>query len=351
MQTLSATAAISPAWHYTRQLLWEPRRWQLLLKIGAVAFFAQMGSGFNFNFGSPGQMKALPGNVTTILLPLLLVIGLVGLLIALVMFYVGSRLQFVLFEVVLRRDTTVAPIWSRYGAATWPWIGLKLLFILATILSILGVLLCMSPVLIPFGIHMFHAYQSAGELSPSEIVSIVLIAGCAIFILLAVVIVLGAAFTLISDFGLPSMALEATPIRETVRRVWQMFRAEKGQVLLYILMRFALGFAGALVLEFGLFLLALVALIPLGGLGLVLWFSLHTGGLPAQILMVGGWVVLGIVLLAILILAAIVGFGYLFTFIQAYALFFLGGRYPRVGQYLEWFLPPAPVYPPPAPGA
>ncbi len=42
--------------------------------------------------------------------------------------------------------------------------------------------------------------------------------------------------------------------------------------------------------------------------------------------------------------------GYVITFLQAYALYFLGGRYERVGAYLAPFLaPPAPVYiPPPA---
>jgi ABC-type nitrate/sulfonate/bicarbonate transport system permease component len=28
-------------------------------------------------------------------------------------------------------------------------------------------------------------------------------------------------------------------------------------------------------------------------------------------------------------------FGYVHAFLQAYALYFLGGRYPRVGAYLE----------------
>ena len=51
MLPLSAIDAIGPAWSHTSRLLWRPRSWRLLLKIGAVAVFAQLG-GANFNSGS-----------------------------------------------------------------------------------------------------------------------------------------------------------------------------------------------------------------------------------------------------------------------------------------------------------
>jgi len=52
-------------------------------------------------------------------------------------------------------------------------------------------------------------------------------------------------------------------------------------------------------------------------------------------------------LLVLLALAAVMLFGYVFTFLQAYALYFLGGRYPLVGAYLDPFLPPPHGYPGP----
>jgi hypothetical protein len=88
---------------------------------------------------------------------------------------------------------------------------------------------------------------------------------------------------------------------------------------------------------------ALVVGAPLGGLGFGLWATLHTAGTAARAGMIGGWVILALALLTVLAIGAISLFGYLFTFLQAYAIFFLGGRYPLLGQLLVE--PPAPVLP------
>ena len=342
MTTLSATEAITPAWHYTKQLLFTPRRWRLLLKIGAVAFFAQMGGGLNGNFSTPGRhMHGVPNEISAMLWPILLAIGLASLVIGLVLLYIGSRLQFVLFEVVLRHDTTVAPIWSRYGSATWRWIGLKLLYFLLAFL-------CLSPLLIPAIIYFVRYFRSVGDGPPEHLAGFFVTIAFFVLALFVAILIISCGYVLLADFGLPSLALEGTPIRETVRRVWNLLRADTGQVLLYLLMRFILGLVAAFILEFGLALLCLIALIPLGGLAAVLWFSLHHGGLAGHILMIAGWVVLGVIFLIAFFIAAIISFGYFFTFLEAYALLFLGGRYPMVGQYLDWFLvpPPQPIPPP-----
>jgi hypothetical protein len=61
-------------------------------------------------------------------------------------------------------------------------------------------------------------------------------------------------------------------------------------------------------------------------------------------LMIAGWIVLGVVFAAILFVAAIALFGYLFTFLQAYAIYFLAGRYPLLAAHLEGTAPsPAPL--------
>jgi hypothetical protein len=59
--------------------------------------------------------------------------------------------------------------------------------------------------------------------------------------------------------------------------------------------------------------------------------------------MIGGWVILALALFAVLAVGVICLFGYLFAFLQAYAIFFLGGRYPLMGQLLVE--PPAPIIP------
>ncbi len=340
MQRLSAFDAIGPAWNHTQALLFTPRNWRLLLKVGAVAFFAQMG-GCNAHINTP--TRSIGGINHLVLMSVLIGFGVAALVIYLVTFYIGSRLQFCLFEVVLRRDTRVGQIWRRYGAATWRWIGLKLLFFVA-------VMICLAPILVPAVIYFVHSISASNNNSSADFGLIfTAIAGFIAAIFLAILLV-ACVYSLLVDFGLPSMALEGTTLGETVRRVWGLLKAEPGQVLLYLLMRFLLGLAGSIGCYIVLGLTAFVLLIPLGGAGLVLWLTLQHAALAGKVLMVGGWVVLGVVLVALLFVAMMMTFGAVFAFIQAYALYFLGGRYELVGQYLDPV--PMPYYvaqPPPPP--
>jgi len=353
MHPLSAIDAIGPAWSHTRRLLWDNRSWRTLLKVGAVAFFAQF---LGFNFNSSGSH--LPHDqhfpaFSAILVSVILFAAFVGLLISLVFFYLGSRLQFVLFEIVLRSDTTVAPIWRRYGAATWRWMGLKFLFGLACLA------LC-APLFIPIVIGIIHAFdsnmQNGSIQNPGAFVMSIL---GFIGAILLIVIIMGVAFSLLHDFGLPSMALESTAMGETVSRIWRLVRNEPLQCLLYLVMRFVLNFVGVLCAEFILVFAALIALVPLGGLGVLNYFALHSAGTGGKVLMVLIWILLGAVFFVLFFAALIMLVGYILTFLQAYALYFLGRRYPLLGQYLAPFwpashriIPPPPAYePPPTPPA
>jgi len=128
---------------------------------------------------------------------------------------------------------------------------------------------------------------------------------------------------------------------------------------LYLVMRFVLGFAGSLCANIILFIGIMIACIPFGILGVLDYFVLHNTGTGGHIAMVLVWVLLGLVFLTLIIIAGIILTGYVLTFIQAYALYFLGGRYPLLGQYLAPYwpathmpVPPPPAYePPPTPPA
>ena len=336
MPPFSATDAITPAWQHTRQLLLGPRNARLLFKLAAVAFFAQMGGCSSFNFSTPNSsIHNVPSAITAglVFLVVLSVLAVV-LVVGMVLFYIGSRLQFVLFQSVLRSETHIAPIWRRYGPATWRWIGLKLLFgVCAT--------LCIIPVALPLIFFIIHQTQNqhagAGHIA-SFVVGIVFF----IFAVIFLVLVIAIAFALLRDFGLQSMALEATPIRETVRRVIALVRAEPGQVALYLIMRFVLSLAGTLASYLVLLVVGLVSAIPLGGVGVALWAALHHSTTGGHVIMGAGFGVLGIILCAALIMTGITVFGFLFSFLQAYAIFFLSARYPLLAQELT---PPAPTPP------
>jgi hypothetical protein len=341
MQPLSATDAISPAWQHTRRLLLGPRNPLLFFKIAAVAFFAEMmSSSFSFSPPISGSHSSggggLPSSMTAAILGIIFICAVVGLLIGLVFFYLSSRLQFTIFHIVLRSKTNVAPLWRRYGPATWRWMGLKILLYLCAF----G---CLAPLFVPVIFYVIHAATAQTHGDNSHIISLIFTLFCFVAVILVLVLALSIATVLLRDFALPSMALEGTPLRETVRRVIALTRAEPGQVSLYLLLRFCLTAAGVFVSEMLIVLVGLLIGGPLAGVGFGLWATLHTAGTAARAGMVGGWVILGLALLAALAIGVICLFGYLFTFLQAYAIFFLGGRYPLMGQLLTE--PPAPVVP------
>jgi hypothetical protein len=318
-------------------MLIAPRRWGQLFKICAVAFFAEA-SGPNAHFNAPVG----PGFHThSILSPAfyigLLILSVIGLVIAFAFFYLRSRLQFVLFDVVMREETMVGPSWRRYGRVTWRWMGLKFLFFLVA-------LLCLTPILIPFVLQFVHIFRASGD-SPdfgTMFASILAFVG-AIFL---AAIVIGAVYTLIASFGLPSIALEDTSIAATLARVWRLFRAEPGQCLLYLILRFLLSLAGGIACALALAAEVVALLIPLGGISLVLWIALRHGGLVAHIVMIAGCVLAAVILVALTFAGAIAAFGYLATFLQAYALYFLAGRYPLLAEMLDP-TPGHPFTPPP----
>ncbi len=336
MQPLSATDAIAPAWQHTRRLLLDPRNPRLFFKIAAVAFFAEMAN-FSFSFARPSH-SGHGGGVSPVFLGAVVAIVLacvaIGFVVGAVLFYLSSRLQFTLFHIVLRSETQVAPIWRRYAAATWRWMGLKLLFFLAA-------LACVTPIFIPAVLYFIHGISLQSHGDNSHIVSFILtvfgfVATAILFALTVAVVTI-----LLRDFAVPSMALEGTPLRETVRRVVALVRAETGQVALYVLLRVCLAIGGTLTSYLLLGVVALIVGAPLGGVGYGLWKEFHLAGAGAHAGMIAGWVLLALGLLAVVGVGVICLFGYLFTFLQAYAIFFLGGRYPLMGQLLTE--PPAPL--------
>ena len=192
------------------------------------------------------------------LLAFIVLISILVLLVGLVLFYISSRLQFVLFDVVLRSDTIVAPIWRRYGAVTWRWMQLKFLFFIAT-------LLCLAPVVVPMVIHIIRATANSSDGQLADPASFIVSIIGFVFLILLFVLIIGICYVLVRDFGLPSMALENAPMSVTIQRVLRLVQAEPGQVALYLLLLLLLRIAGGIIAYIVLFFAALLAAIPFGG--------------------------------------------------------------------------------------
>ncbi len=330
MRPLTATESIAPAIERTKSLLFRPFQWRPFLKLTAVAFFAEIGSGFSAS--GPGRHGHMPGvspAAQGLIIAILIALFFVALVIGLVMLYIGSRLQLVTFHFVATRQTTIAPIWRRYGRLTWRWLGLKILFFLVVGLILLVVL----------GPIIFSTLKSmpSGATPPTAIFfsHIVLFIGVA----LLASIVIGAAYILLRDLTLPFFALEDLSITAALGRLRSLIAADSGEVALYILLRFLLALVAAIGAELLIALVFIVSLIPFAFIGGALWLVLHNAGLVGTAALIASGIVGALVLLCWMACVTIGIVGTVFVFSQAYALYFLGGRYPLLGDILE---PPAP---------
>jgi len=111
MIPLNATEAISPAIEHTKALL-QPFSLKLWLKLGLVALLAEAGAQFLVPpVGSPhtpvgssssgiGSVSGGVGFTTPQLVALFVAIGVVAFLVGLALFYLSSRMQLVLMDIV-----------------------------------------------------------------------------------------------------------------------------------------------------------------------------------------------------------------------------------------------------------
>jgi hypothetical protein len=159
--------------------------------------------------------------------------------------------------------------------------------------------------------------------------------------------------SLLTNFVLPSIALEGTTVREGLRRFVSLIATEPGPVSLFVFFKLLLGIAGYLAMDVAIIVYELVAVVStvlIAVVAAVLLRFIGIGEIAHNITLVGH--ILIPVLLALSFYGLTLLMGCLRIFFQAHALYFLGGRYSLLGDLLE---PPAPTFsetaqsPPPLP--
>jgi hypothetical protein len=331
MRPLSASEAISPAIDRTKAVLFQPFRVGRSWKLAATAYLSVMGLLF---IPTPLAVLFSParGGGAFGAFSYLFAAG-IGITFSAVMFlffYIGSRLQFVLFAIVLEKSEMVAPLWRRYGARNWRWLGLQL------ILSIAACVVFGAPIFYFFRSLMANLPVQPGQpLSPQVLGNILLLYA---FILLPI-FGLMLLSSLLSDFVLPSIALEDTTLSDALGRFFQLIKTEPLQMLSFVAFKALLAIAGAIAMQIAIITAEIVAAIPLGLLGTLGWYLFRSSGTIGHVLMIAGAITLGLIFVAFLFYISLLVMGCLQTFFQAYALYFLGGRYPLLGDLLE---PPPP---------
>jgi hypothetical protein len=339
MTPLTATEAISPAIEHTKALL-LPFSLRLWLKIGLVALLAEAGAQFifppfgNSSSGASSGIGATAGTLTSTMVAVFVVMAVVGLLVFLVLIYLASRMQLVLMDIVATRTTLVAPAWHRTASRTWRWIGFKVAVFFAVI--IVGG----AGLVAPF-IYFVRSMPrgNAQPPAPAFVVSSVLF----LLIFLVFVLICVCVIWAIRDFVLPFLLFEDATVGNALRSASSLIRREPGSFLFYLFMKVVVSIAAGILGEICILLSGLILCLPLGGIAALLWALLHHSGPFGTAIMYISFGLLGVVFVSVFLGAIICISGAMLTFYQAYALYFLGGRIPVIGNLLQPPPNPAPA--------
>jgi hypothetical protein len=342
---LSPLDALGPAFRRTREVLGQPFRLGFFLKIALIAALTQPSfysasisypfDGVQFAFmphaGRPGHFTGqfVDGaglaafGVAAILVGVLIAIGLWVLI-----SYLYCRVRFTLFDLVVYKRGFVGQAWSTYRRQSWRYFGL-------VILVSLGFFVVAAVILGPAFLNVVKAIKPLGNagsnVDPFRILGIMLpLLGAAFLVAMLWAIV----DTLMQDFLLPPMAIEDAPLERAFGRFFDMLKSSFGSVVIYLLLRFAvgIGITWAMMLVAGaVFFVGGVALF---GIGTLLYHALWASML-GQVICVALAILAGLVVLALYFAVIVAIFGIAGVFKQSYAAYFFGGRYPELGERLE----------------
>ncbi len=347
MQRLNAIDAISPAFTRVHELLFKPFKVGRTSKLALVSYCAFAGSFFlPFPLLVLGLGALTPETGWSAVMPALWAVAVTLTLVYFAIYYVFARLQLVDFEMVVTLTRVVAPMWRKYPRKVWPWVGVKVALGLIATSLMLPILLNSLHSLIPViqGIAALGPHARPEQMQP-------LVSAFYGFYGLALLLFLipKTMSTLLEDFVMPFFLVEDLPLGVAVQRGWAVFTADPLNCLGYLAMKLILAAIGYILQTIALQIGMIPVLLIFGVAGLVGYLVLHAAGSAGAVLMVAGGVVLFAALFVVVFYATILVLGYLLLLLDAYAIYFLGGRYPMLGNLLEPgpggpFTPP-PVFP------
>ena len=353
MPILSALDSISPAFARTKLVLFSPFRVGRTWKLAATAYLGMASTVFvpfaciYLLFIPVLRSKMnVPGNVVSYLVAFVVVFTLVSL----VFFYLFTRLRFVSFDITLNHGQFVAPAWRKYGGQSLKWALFK--FLAGCFFTAIAAVPVMH---IAQGLTSTFAgldIQPGAPPSP-ELMTAIFSAYAAFFLVYFFFAVFYFASSLLSDFIIPSLALEDASLGEAFRRLGLLIRREPGQFTLYAVLKLGLGVVGyvgaTLAFEIVLFLLVLIV----GGVVFLIGYLLHLAGVPHGLLFGVGIFLAVVFYMVVIFWGFAIALGTLLTFLESYTLYFLSGRYPLLGELLAASTPPppprGPLYPDPYP--
>jgi hypothetical protein len=346
MPILSALDAISPAFARTRLILFSPFRKGRTWKLAATAYFSMFGTLFlpYFLIGLffiPMAHQAAGASAVAILVSACL--G--ATILYLVIFYLCSRLRFAFFDIVLNRGEFVAPAWRKYGPSSFKWTAFKI--VLGTV-----VLAIIALPLAAWIQHMIPVLASVpaeeGKQINPQMMSILFTFYGAFFLIYFGFGIFYLLSSLLSDFIVPSLALEDTTLAVAFRRFGQLIRREPGQFILYAVLKASLAVGAFMAMYIAFYIVILLFALIFGLIGLLIGLLLQMAHVSAAVL-TGLAIFAGVICyIFVFFYVIVIGVGTVLTFLESYTLYFLSGRYPMLGDLLQRSTPP-PQPPPPPP--
>ncbi len=340
MPPLSASDALSPAFRRARLILFEPfdkgRTW----KIAATIYIAKSSIIFVpvtlFVFAFLPLIARSAGLLTASAVAA----GIsVGTLVYVVFYALCSRLQFVAFDMVLYREQFVGPSWRKHRAAASRWFAAKAA--LGSILTLIGGL--------PLAIYFYRIFSwSIAHPHSDQVPGSVAPVFAAFFLIFFGTLGLLGLGLFLSDFLVPLLALEDLTIHQACTRCWQLVRVDPWAFVRFVLLKSAIAFIGYYAVLFGLEILMILAMALLALAGLAVGALVHLAGVPWYMLQGIGIVFAFVAYLGFLFYVTPIGMGFFMTFLDCHTLYFLAGRFPRIGELLA---PTPPLQPPPLPQA
>jgi len=343
---VSAVDCVQPAIQHTREQLFSRFRigqWSRLALVGILALEMHV-SGWNFgNFGRVWRQPSGRSNeILASLFPnidpariaqfagLIAAILLLAVVVFFVFLYISSVFRFILFESVLRRECSIAEGWQRWHRAGRRFFLWQLVYLICAWLvfsMLIGI-----PLLFAATAGWFKDFRNhiAG-----------MVGGVILLVCVVLIVALAAAIVqvLAKDFLVPIMALENLDFADGWSRLFALMRGEFGKYAVYLLLKFALSIAAAILFSIVAIIPTVVVIVP-SGLAVL---AARAAGMGWSAATVSLAIIIGLMAFALLIyLVALVSVPAT-VFFPAYAMYFLAARYPNLGVLLN----PAPASPAP----
>lgn len=345
---ISAIDAISPAFQHTRQQLFQPIRLGQWARIALVGFLAgELTSGGGCNgvqfpsntsgarrFAGPSLPNIDPGTLAGLIAFLIVF----GILLWFLLIYLNSVMRFILFDTVIAKNCQIRHGWNlrqRPGQRYFLWQLLLFIAVPVGLALLIGI-----PAMFALALGWFK--------EPKQHLVGLILGGMALFLLFfACLLAWLVVHVLTKDFVVPQMALEDISAFEGWRRLFPQLESEKGGYAAYILMKIVMTLGVAVIVGIITFIVILLILIPVGGLGAIAVLGGKAAGLHWDLYTITVAVVVGCILLAFILYVISLISVPAMVFFPAYSIYFFASRYQALDALLHP-APPLPIAPPSA---